>query len=427
MKKEQMKTVSLIEKWKPVLIAEGLGKIQNRHKLEVTAHLLENQAEDLIKSAGQGYLFEAAPANQSGAFPAATNLKGYDPVMISLVRRSVPKLIAFDICGVQPMTGPTGLIFALKSKYSSQGGTEALFNEANSAFSGTGTQAGTDPLPQADANTYKPGTGLTTAAGEALGDGVGAGFAEMAFSIDKVTVTAQTRALKAEYTTELATDLANVHGIDAETELVNILTNEILAEQNREIVRTIYNHASVGAAQTSTAGEYDLDLDSSGRWSVEKFKGLLFQIEKEANAIDKAVRRGRGNILITSADVASALNATGLLDTSLGGKGPEQLNIDDDNTYAGMLNGRIKVFIDPYAPISDNNYFVMGYKGVSAFDAGLFYCPYVPLQMFRAQGENSFQPKIAFKTRYGIVANPFTTGAWNSNTYYRKVLVKNLL
>lgn len=424
---------TLIKKWKPVLMAEGVEKIGSQHRLAVTAQLLENQVNDAKQSRNGGLLTEAAPANQSGAFPNNTNLKGYDPVLISLVRRAVPQLIAFDVCGVQPMSGPTGLIFAMKSKYTSQGGTEALFNEADTTFSGKGTQAGTDPLPQTDADTYKAGTGLTTAEGEALGDGVGDDFAEMAFSIEKTVVEAKTRALKAEYTTELATDLKNIHGLDAETELVNMLTNEILAEINREVVRTIYNNAVPGAQHNvANAGTFDLDVDANGRWSVEKFKGLIFQIGRDANAIMKATRRGRGNVLITSADVASALDAAGVLDTGLGAKGPESLNIDEtENTYAGLLHGRIKVFIDPYVPSSATNTYVIGYKGSNAFDAGLFYCPYVPLQMVRGMDDKTMQPKIGFKTRYGLKANPFAVAdgalTWNSNVYYRKVRVLNLL
>jgi len=340
-------------------------------------------------------------------------------------------LIAYDICGVQPMTGPTGLIFAMRARYGSQGGAEALFNEADTDFAGTGTHANT--LPNANTQLITTGTGLDTGDAEALGDGVGADYAEMAFSIEKVTVSAKTRALKAEYTTELAQDLKAVHGLDAETELANILQTEILTEINREVVRTIYTTSVVGASNTASAGVFDLDVDANGRWSVEKFKGLMFQIEQEANAIAKGTRRGKGNIVICSSDVASALQMAGVLDYAPA-LNSNSLEVDDTgNTFAGVLNGRFRVYVDPFA---GGNYLVVGYKGSSAFDAGLFYCPYVPLQMVRAVGENSFQPKIGFKTRYGMVANPFAQGdvssqglgslANNVNKYYRKVRVTNL-
>jgi hypothetical protein len=368
-----------------------------------------------------------------GSATAAGPVAGYDPVLISLVRRAMPNLIAYDIAGVQPMTGPTGLIFAMRSRYSAQNGTEAFYNEAATAFSGTGTQTG-DAIPAgfpANTSLLTTGTGMDTAAAEALGDGNGTNFAEMAFSIEKVTVSAKSRALKAEYTTELAQDLRAVHGLDAETELSNILQSEILVEINRELVRTIYTNAVSGATATATAGIFDLDVDANGRWSVEKFKGLMFQIEQEANAIAKATRRGKGNIVICSSDVASALQMAGVLDYTPA-LNSNSLEVDDTgNTFAGVLNGRYRVYIDPYA---GNNYMVVGYKGSSAFDAGLFYCPYVPLQMVRAVGENSFQPKIGFKTRYGMVANPFAKGGTqglgaldvNSNVYYRRVRVTNL-
>lgn len=425
----------LVEKWQQLLEEDSLPEIRGEYRKKVTAMLLENQERELISTAAQGqqqYLLEA-PANVSGAFPNAANLKGYDPILIALVRRSMPNLIAFDVAGVQPMSGPTGLIFAIKSKYTSQGGTEALFDEVNTAFSGTGTQAGTLPLPQADADAYKPGTGMSTTAGEALGDGLGTNFAQMAFSIDKVSVTAKTRALKAEYSMELQQDLKAVHGIDAEAELANILTNELLTEINREVIRTIYNNAVPGAQSgTEDAGIFDLDVDSNGRWSVERFKGLMFQIERDANMIALQTRRGRGNILMTSADVASALSIAGLLDCGSALK--ESLSHDGivENTFVGILNNRFKVFVDPY--VAPNvGYYVVGYKGASAYDAGLFYCPYVPLTMVRATGQDSFQPKIGFKTRYGMVANPFASSAgdgaltWNTNVYYRKVQVSNLM
>jgi hypothetical protein len=382
-------------------------------------------------------LSEASPTNDAGTggfgggSAAGGPTAGYDPILISLVRRAVPNLIAYDICGVQPMTGPTGLIFAMRARYGSQAGDEALFNEADTDFGGTGTHANT--LPNANTQLITTGTGLDTGAAEALGDGVGAGYAEMAFSIEKVTVSAKTRALKAEYTTELAQDLKAVHGLDAETELANILQTEILTEINREVVRTIYTTSVVGASNTAAAGVFDLDVDANGRWSVEKFKGLMFQIEQEANAIAKDTRRGKGNVVICSSDVASALQMAGVLDYTPA-LNSNTLEVDDTgNTFAGVLNGRFRVYVDPFA---GGNYLVVGYKGSSAFDAGLFYCPYVPLQMVRAVGENSFQPKIGFKTRYGMVANPFAQGDASSqglgaltidtNKYYRKVRISNL-
>jgi hypothetical protein len=349
-------------------------------------------------------------------------MAGYDPVLISLVRRAAPQMIAYDIAGVQPMTQPTGLIFAMKSKYSTQDGAEALFNEADTDFSGTGTHAGSNPVDGA----YTKGTGMTTANAEDLGAGVA--FGQMAFSIEKTTVTAQTRALKAEYTTELAQDLKAVHGLDAEGELSNILSSEILGEINREVLRTVYIGAKVGAqVGTAAAGTFDLDVDANGRWSVEKFKGLMFQIEREANAIAQTTRRGRGNFIICSSDVASALAMAGVLDyapaLSTG------LNVDEaSTTFAGVLNGKYKVYVDPYSANQANTqFFVTGYKGTSAFDAGLFYCPYVPLEKVRAIDPATFQPKIGFKTRYGMVANPFTSLSSGQNIYYRKVAVTNLM
>jgi hypothetical protein len=410
----------------------------------VTATILENTERALAESGDlsanmSSLLTEAAPTNDAGTggfgsgSAAGGPTAGYDPVLISLVRRSMPNLIAYDICGVQPMTGPTGLIFAMRSKYTNQAGTEAFYNEADTAFSGAGTQTGSISVTDA-ANTtlFDTGTGMTTAAAEALGDGVGAHYGEMAFSIEKVTVAAKSRALKAEYTTELAQDLKAVHGLDAESELANILQSEILTEINREVVRTIYASSSVGASNTAASGVFDLDVDANGRWSVEKFKGLMFQIEQEANQIAKDTRRGKGNMVICSSDVASALQMAGVLDYTPA-LNANALDVDDTgNTFAGVLNGRYRVYIDPYA---GNNYMVVGYKGSSAFDAGLFYCPYVPLQMVRAIGENSFQPKIGFKTRYGMVSNPFADGdaaatqgalTANTNKYYRKVRVTNL-
>jgi hypothetical protein len=357
----------------------------------------------------------------------------------------MPSLIAYDVCGVQPMTGPTGLIFAMKARYTSQAGTEALFNEANTGFAGTGTQTGTNVLSAISAANYNTGTGMATASAEALGNSAaGTQFAQMAFSIDKATVTAKSRALKAEYTMELAQDLKAIHGLDAETELANILSSEILAEINREVIRTIYSNAKIGAQTNVTnAGIFDLDTDSNGRWSVERWKGLMFAIERDANVIARDTRRGKGNIILTSADVASALTMAGLLDyqSSLS----DNLNVDSTgNTFAGTLNGRFKVYVDPYANMNvpytgsgaaAQQYYVVGYKGTSPYDAGLFYCPYVPLQMVRAVGESSFQPKIGFKTRYGMQVNPFAqlsaatdgAGARDSNVYYRRVQVSNLM
>ncbi len=438
-------TEHLERKWSPVLDHEGLSPIKDSYRRAVTAVILENQ-EKAMAEEGR-ILTEAAPTNATGS-----SIDNYDPILISLVRRALPNLIAYDICGVQPMTGPTGLIFAMKSRYKTQDGTEALFNEANTAFAGTnaaganGNVAGavglsnTNPVFDLSANTsYGVGVGMSTAQAEALGDYSTNAFAEMAFSIDKVTVTARSRALKAEYTMELAQDLKAVHGLDAETELSNILSTEILAEINREVVRTIYRSATKGAAYgVTTAGTFDLDTDSNGRWSVEKFKGLVFQIEREANAIARATRRGKGNIIIVSSDVASALAMAGVLDYTPALQ--VNLNVDDTgNTFAGLLHGRIRVYIDPYFGGSANGdeLCTVGYKGTSPYDAGLFYCPYVPLQMVRAVGQDTFQPKIGFKTRYGMVANPFATSngdgvvgdrdtAGQANIYYRIFRVRNL-
>ena len=447
-------TENLQEKWQPVLEHPDLPKIGDSYKRAVTTVILENQ-EKAVREDRAFSLNEAAPLNSMGASSSTAsdgNIDIWDPVLISLVRRAMPNLIAYDVCGVQPMTGPTGLIFAMKSRFQSQTGAEALFNEADSDFSardaagGSGSpdaQAGTNPATLNDspaAGTFTSGSGMSTAQAETLGDGTDE-FAEMAFSIDKVTVTAKSRALKAEYTMELAQDLKAIHGLDAETELANILSSEILAEINREVVRTIYSHANKGAeVNTTTAGIFDLDTDSNGRWSVEKFKGLLFQLERDANAIGQKTRRGKGNIIITSADVASALQMAGVLDYA-----PAlatNLNVDDTgNTFAGVLNGKFKVYVDPYAAnISADQYYVVGYKGTSPYDSGLFYCPYVPLQMVRAVGQDSFQPKIGFKTRYGMVQNPFATtnglgavdnsgavAAGDQNIYYRRVKVTNIM
>ena len=449
-----MSVENLLKKWAPVLDHGDLAAIKDSHKRSVTAQLLENQEracrEDAQGSGGYrnqtSLLSEAAPVNAMGASSSVAGdgaIDIYDPVLISLVRRSAPNLIAYDICGVQPMTGPTGLIFAMRSRFSTQGGTEALFNEANTAFSGTNSgttfgtnQTGASPADLSAGTEYTRGTGMSTANAEALGDGSGNQFQEMAFSIEKIAVTAKSRALKAEYTMELAQDLKAVHGLDAEQELANILSTEILAEINREVVRTINLTATVGAQENvTTAGTFNLDVDANGRWSVEKFKGLMFQLERESNAIAKATRRGKGNVLICSSDVASALQMAGVLDYTPA-LASNNLQVDDTgNTFAGVLNGRIKVYIDPYfAATSGTHYATIGYKGTSAFDAGLFYCPYVPLQMVRAVGQDTFQPKIGFKTRYGMVANPFATSAAdgalafaNKNIYYRRIAITNLM
>ena len=417
----------LLKKWAPILEHDGVAPIKDSYRKEVTAVLLENQ-EKSIREEKQA-LFEATHSNAAGALPDSGGVAKFDPVLISLVRRSAPQMIAYDLCGVQPMTQPTGLIFAMKAKYSSQGGTEALFNEADTDFSGTGTHAGANPVDGA----YTTGTGMSTSAAEGLGDG--STFNEMAFSIEKTSVTAKSRALKAEYTVELAQDLKSVHGLDAEGELSNILSTEILAEINREVIRTIYTSAKTGAATgTAAQGTFDLDVDANGRWSVEKFKGLLFQIEREANAIAQLTRRGKGNFIVCSSDVASALAMAGVLDYAPALN--TGLNVDEaSTTFAGVLNGRYKVYVDPYAANqASSQYFLVGYKGSSAFDAGLFYCPYVPLQLVRAVDPSTFQPKIGFKTRYGMVANPFTTLdagadglAAGNNYYYRKVKVANLM
>ena len=442
----------LQEKWNPVLDCDGLDNIKDTYKKAVTAVLLENQEKFLKEEAG--ILTEAAPTMSAGTggFTAGSTatgpVAGFDPVLISLIRRSMPKLIAYDIAGVQPMTGPTGLIFAMRSRYGTNrtAGSEAFFNEADTEFSaenaasdlGRTAQAGSNPGLLNDSGTYNTSDGMPTGEAEALGDAAGNQFAEMNFSIEKVTVTAKSRALKAEYSLELAQDLKAVHGLDAESELANILSTEVLAEINREVVRTVYKVARPGAQNnTATAGIFDLDVDSNGRWSVEKFKGLLFQIERDMNAIGHETRRGKGNILICSADVASALSMAGVLDYTPALQGNSNLLPDDNSsTLAGTLNGRIKVYVDPYsANVSDRHFYVGGYKGSSAYDAGLFYCPYVPLQMVRAVGQDTFQPKIGFKTRYGLVANPFAEGTTqgggdldpNKNRYYRRVLVDNLM
>ena len=441
------------KKWQPVLEHTDLDPIKDSHKRAVTAVILENTEKALREASrqmgGQSLLEANQPVNSVQAGDGSSAIDTFDPVLISLVRRAMPNLIAYDICGVQPMTGPTGLIFAMRARYSNQTGGETFYNEVNTAFATSVTgnssvlgqgQVGSLPgnttqtINLASTNTYNYGSGMSTATSEYLGSNATLVFPQMAFSIEKVTVTAKSRALKAEYTMELAQDLRAVHGLDAETELSNILSSEIIAEINREVVRTVNVSATRGATEnTTTAGVFDLDTDSNGRWSVEKFKGLMFQVEREANQIAKATRRGKGNIIICSSDVASALQMAGVLDYAPA-LNSNALNVDDTgNTFAGVLNGRIRVYIDPYA--TGGNYMTVGYKGSSAFDAGLFYCPYVPLQMVRAVDQDTFQPKIGFKTRYGMVANPFADGASeglgviskDSNVYYRRIIVANLM
>ena len=429
----------LQEKWQPVLNHPELPEIKDAYKRAVTSVILENQERSMAED--RAFLQEAAPTNST-----AGSVSNWDPILISLIRRAMPNLIAYDVCGVQPMSGPTGLIFAMKSRYTNSTGTEAFTSQADTDFSAedaAGDLQGVDHTGDNvlnDMSAVVTATGLTTAQGETLGDAAANSFAEMAFSIDKVTVTAVSRALKAEYSMELAQDLKAVHGLDAETELANILSTEILAEINREVVRTIYTTAKAGCAyNTTTAGIFDLDTDSNGRWSVEKFKGLMFQIERDANRIGQDTRRGKGNIVLCAADVASALTMAGLLD--YGSNLSDNLSVDDTgNTFAGTLNGRFKVYVDPYSNNTHaSKFYCVGYKGSSPYDAGIFYCPYVPLQMVRAVGEQTFQPKIGFKTRYGMVANPFATSngagaidlsspaSGNENSYYRRVQVSNLM
>lgn len=433
----------LTEKWAPVLNEESAGSITDAHKRSVTAALLENTEKALAEERGQAnYLAEAAPTNATGA-----NINNWDPVLISLVRRAAPNMVAYDLAGVQPMSGPTGLIFAMKSKYTSQSGDEALFNEADTRFSGTQTGAADPASPSgldvvndvagvngidSERLTALATGGMETDSAEALGSNGSTAFAEMGFSIDKATVTAKSRALKAEYSLELAQDLKAIHGLDAETELANILSTEILAEINREVIRTINSQAKTGALQANvtTKGIFDLSTDADGRWSVEKFKGLLVQIEREANVIAKETRRGKGNIVVCSSDVATAMAAAGMLDYAPAISA--NLSVDDTgNLFAGVLNGRTKVYIDPYAAV---DYVTVGYKGTNPYDAGVFYCPYVPLTMMRAVSESTFQPKIGFKTRYGMASNPFVgataadgLATAKTNQYYRIFRVDNIL
>jgi hypothetical protein len=431
---------NLIEKWAPVLNEESAGTITDKHRKAVTAAILENQEQALRE---EGLMMEAAPGNNT------TSAANWNPVLIALVRRAMPNLMAYDICGVQPMSGPTGLIFAMKSRYDggSTGNTEALFNEANTAFSGdssvtqTSGPSGLSGLTDSNSdssidndrgNGPDVASGMPTADAEALGSTGGSSFGEMGFTIEKATVTAKSRALKAEYSLELAQDLKAIHGLDAETELANILSTEILAEINREVIRTMNAQAKTGALQSNTAinGIFNIQTDADGRWSVEKFKGLILQIEREANVIAKETRRGKGNFMVCSSDVASALAASGMLDYAPAMS--TNLNVDDTgNTFAGVLNGRMRVYIDPYASA---DYINVGYKGTNPYDAGLFYCPYVPLTMVRAVGEDNFQPKIGFKTRYGMASNPFVgstpadgLAAVKTNQYYRIFRVDNIL
>ena len=411
---------NLVQKWEKLLENEQFAPINDPYKKKVIAQLCENQINESMQN--RELLSEdAVPTN------VTANVGKYDPILISMVRRAMPNLIAYDVCGVQPMTGPTGLIFAMRPNYVAAGGLsgEAFYNEANTKHSGTGTHTGNIP------GTLQTGTGMATADAEKLGSDSNPNFAEMGLEIEKVMVEAKSRALKATYSIEMAQDMKALHGLDAEAELASILSAEILAEINREIIRSIYNVAKVGGATTSAPGTFDLDLDSNGRWSVEKFKGLLFQIEREANQISKETRRGKGNIIICSSDVASALAMAGVLDHTPALQANLQVD-DTGNTFAGVLQGKYKVYIDPYAT---EDYFVVGYKGANSYDAGIFYAPYVPLQLYKQVDSISFQPRLAFKTRYGLVANPYAegltkgNGALNKdkNVYFRKVKVKNIL
>jgi hypothetical protein len=446
----------LVEKWAPVLNEESAGEIKDSHRRAVTAAILENQEKAFMEQAQ----LNEVNTNTSVTQAAGSSGANWDPILIALVRRAMPNLMAYDVCGVQPMTGPTGLIFAMKSRFKTGPNagagavdTEALFNEAPTPYSGdsstdladtrgpsglkgvTNTNPGAGDSSIADeTTTVDIGRGMSTATAEALGTTGGNSFHEMGFTIEKATVTAVSRALKAEYTLELAQDLKAIHGLDAETELANILSTEILAEINREVIRTINSQAKIGALQSNmtTKGIFDLSTDADGRWSVEKFKGMLVQIERECNVIAKDTRRGKGNVVICSSDVATALAAAGMLDYSPALS--TNLQVDDTgNTFAGVLNGRTRVYIDPYA---DTDYVTVGYKGTNPYDSGVFYCPYVPLQMVRAVGENDFQPRIGFKTRYGMIANPYAgTGSPQSdlantvraNQYYRIFRVDNIL
>ena len=431
---------SLMEKWAPVLNEASCGAITDNHKRSVTAAILENQEKAMMEQSesAMGFLSEnaASPANNTGS------VNNFNPVLISLVRRAMPNLIAYDVCGVQPMNGPTGLIFAMKSRYKggATGNREALFNEAETRFSGD--SSGTHDSDNASGwnGVDSGGTrlsalaagGMPTVDAEALGATGGSAFNEMGFTIERQTVTAKSRALKAEYTLELAQDLKAIHGLDAETELANILSTEILAEINREVIRTINSQAKTGAQQANVTanGVFNMSTDTDGRWSAEKFKGLGVQIDRECNVIAKETRRGKGNVVICSSDVATALAAAGTLDYAPAIA--NNLQVDDTgNTFAGLLNGRIRVYIDPYA---NTDYVTVGYKGTNPYDSGVFYCPYVPLQMVKAVGEDDFQPRIGFKTRYGMASNPFVGAAPSdglatvkTNQYYRIFKVTNIL
>ena len=470
---------ALQEKWGPVLNHESMPEIKDSYRRAVTAILLENQEravveQQLAEDSGTGLLTEAAPSTNLGAdgftTAGAAGRKGYDPILISLIRRAAPNLIAYDIVGVQPMSGPTGLVFYLKSNYVADTannntqllGNEALFDEAITGQSanadgtnvaGTGDAAAALPTGAQDPfmTEYAPASGMTTASAEALGDAAQNNFRQMTFGIDKTSVTAKSRALKAEYTTELAQDLKAIHGLDAEQELANILSTEILAEINREVVHVVNRVAKAGAAGTTAPGTWDV-ADGDGRWSVEKYKGLFFQLEKDANGIAIDTRRGRGNIIIGSANAIAALSLTGLLDANhnLGNGALVGQDGIVGNSYVGTLNGQFKVYVDPYfaggdgteagintargvtyANAATENYLTIGYKGSSPYDAGLFYCPYVPLQMVKTVGQDTFQPKIGFKTRYGILSNPFGGDTDNNlavgeNVYYRTVRVTGI-
>lgn len=445
-----MSKINLVEKWSPVLDAEGLAPIKDEYRRKVTARLLENQ--EIANHESRQALFEDSPTNSVGSYGDSNGIAKYDPVLISLVRRTMPQLIAYDVCGVQPLSQPTGLIFAMKARYTNQAGSEALYNEADSSFSGNktvqggtqgpdDTQRGTNPSVLNDAvnsptTDFTYGTAMPTATGEALGTAGGNAFGEMALTIEKKAVEAKTRALKAEYSVELVQDLKALHGVDAEQELINILSTEITAEINREIVRTIAVSAKPGAQACVTPGIFDMDQDAGGRWSVEKFKGLMFQIEREANVIAQQTRLGRGNFLICSSDVASALAMAGVLDYNPAIQGTEVVD-EASTTFAGILNGRFRVFVDPYLANGGSNthYAVIGHKGQNPYQAGLFYAPYQPLQLFRAVDPASFQPKLAFRQRYGIVAHPYAVPtavssdglAANSNVFFRRISIKNLL
>ena len=438
--KQQLNVKQLLEKWAPVLDADGVDKITSQHRRETTAVLLENTENDIYET--RQAIMEAQPVTATQGFPTdGTGLAKYDPVLISMVRRAAPQMIAYDICGVQPLRQPTGLIFALRSKYANQSGAEALFNEANTAFSGAAAplHAGTDPtadfVDQDSATvgdqlgTYTTGVGVSTQVGETLG-GSGPAIGEMSFSVEQMTVTAKTRALKAGYTAEFAQDLRNLHGLDADAELSNILSTEILGEVNREVLRTTYSCARVGAQDSTKAGVFDLLTDSDGRWLAERHKGLLFQIEREANRIAQETRRGKGNILVCSSDVASALAMAGVLDYAPALAGGTNLSVDESSaTFAGILNKRFKVYVDPYsgAAGTQSQFFMVGYKGESAWDAGLFYAPYVPLQIVKTTDPETFTPRMAYRMRYGICKHPFFNTAGRTNAYYRIAAVRNLI